>query len=51
VSSKKATFEVFHYRGFLRKAISLGKATIKLEQFLNKAEIHQVLDVCDNYFN
>ncbi|GBC25949.1 coiled-coil and C2 domain-containing protein 1B-like [Rhizophagus irregularis DAOM 181602=DAOM 197198] len=48
VSSKKATFEVFHYRGFLRKAISLGKATIKLEQFLNKAEIHQVLDLVDH---
>jgi len=50
LSSKKATFEVFHYKGFLRKAISLGKATFKLEQLLNKAEIHHVLDVCDNDF-
>ncbi|RIA99742.1 hypothetical protein C1645_746568 [Glomus cerebriforme] len=47
ISSKKATFEVFHYRGFLRKAISLGKATIKLETLLNKAEIHSVLDLVD----
>ncbi|GBB92134.1 hypothetical protein RclHR1_01970016 [Rhizophagus clarus] len=48
VSTKKATFEVFHYRGFLRKAISLGKAIIKLEQLINKTEIHQVLDLVDN---
>ncbi|CAG8678626.1 12706_t:CDS:2 [Funneliformis caledonium] len=48
VNSKKATFEVFHYRGFLRKAISLGKATVKLDLLLSKAEIHEVLMLVDH---
>nr|CAG8436958.1 13447_t:CDS:2 [Entrophospora candida]CAG8438916.1 6698_t:CDS:2 [Entrophospora candida] len=45
---KKATFEVFHYKGFLRKSISLGKATIKLDTLLKKSEIHDVLELVDH---
>ncbi|CAG8836489.1 9571_t:CDS:2, partial [Racocetra persica] len=45
---KKAIFEVFHYRGFLRRAISLGKAQLKLDSLAGKAEIHEVLDLVDN---
>ncbi|CAI2169408.1 16096_t:CDS:2 [Funneliformis geosporum] len=48
LNSKKATFEVFHYRGFLRKDISLGKATVKLDQLLSKAEIHEVFNLVDH---
>ncbi|CAG8528003.1 14725_t:CDS:2, partial [Cetraspora pellucida] len=48
ISRKKATFEVFHYRGFLRRAISLGKAQLKLDSLTGKAEIHEVLDLVDN---
>lgn len=44
---KKATVEVWHYRGFLRKSISLGKATVKLEDLLRKAEIHDYFDLMD----
>ncbi|CAG8565829.1 8542_t:CDS:2, partial [Diversispora eburnea] len=48
VERKKATFEVFHYRGFLRKAISLGKAQVKLDPFIKKSEIHDVFELVDN---
>ncbi|RHZ49946.1 hypothetical protein Glove_508g6 [Diversispora epigaea] len=48
VERKKATFEVFHYRGFLRKAISLGKAQVKLDPFIKKSEIHEVFELVDN---
>ncbi|CAG8731297.1 8222_t:CDS:2, partial [Dentiscutata erythropus] len=47
IDRKKATFEVFHYRGFLRRAISLGKAQVKLDSLSRKAEIHEVLDLVD----
>ncbi|KAG9291380.1 hypothetical protein G9A89_003484 [Geosiphon pyriformis] len=44
---KKATFEVFHYRGFLRKAISLGKVQLKLDQLLRKPEIHEIIELSE----
>ncbi|CAG8634985.1 8643_t:CDS:2 [Gigaspora rosea] len=47
IDRKKATFEVFHYRGFLRRAISLGRAQVKLDTLSGKAEIHEVLDLVD----
>ena len=42
---KKATFEVFHNRGFLRKAISLGRAVVKLDDLLVHSEVYEVVEV------
>ncbi|CAG8534892.1 9206_t:CDS:2 [Acaulospora morrowiae] len=48
IDRKKALFEVFHYRGFFRKATSLGKAQVKLDSLANKSEIHEVVELVDN---
>ncbi|CAG8530601.1 17383_t:CDS:2 [Acaulospora colombiana] len=48
IDRKKALFEVFHYRGFFRKAISLGKAQVKLDPLISKSEIHEVVELVDN---
>ncbi|CAG8592425.1 4859_t:CDS:2, partial [Ambispora gerdemannii] len=45
---KKALFEVFHYRGFFRKAVSLGKVQVKLDSLLVKPEIHEIFDLVDS---
>ncbi|KAL1919989.1 uncharacterized protein VTP21DRAFT_1135 [Calcarisporiella thermophila] len=45
---KKATFEVFHYRGFFRKAVSLGRAQCTLSPLLRQCEIHEVVELLDN---
>lgn len=45
VERRKATFEVIHYRGFLRKSVSLGKGHLKLDAFLDKSEVHEVIEV------
>ncbi|CAG8564590.1 2963_t:CDS:10 [Ambispora leptoticha] len=45
---KKALFEVFHYRGFLRKAVSLGKVQVKLDPLREKPEIHEIVDLVDS---
>ena len=42
---RKATFEVFHYRGFLRKSISLGRGMLKLDGLLNRTEVVEVVEV------
>ncbi|KAJ3273745.1 Coiled-coil and C2 domain-containing protein 1B [Borealophlyctis nickersoniae] len=46
---KKATFEVFHYRGFfgLGKRISLGKCSVKLDALLTKCEVHEIVELMD----
>ncbi|ORX79251.1 hypothetical protein K493DRAFT_342720 [Basidiobolus meristosporus CBS 931.73] len=47
VERKKAVFEVFHYRGFLWRAVSLGKVQVKLDRLLHRCEIHEVLELLD----
>jgi hypothetical protein len=46
VERRKATFDVWHYRGFLRKDIPLGKVTLKLDDLVSKSEIYECIDVC-----
>lgn len=47
---KKASFEVFHYRGMLfgltGRRVSLGKCLVKMDGLLGKCEVHEVLEVC-----
>lgn len=42
------TFEIFHYRGFLWKALSLGKVVVKLDGLLDNCEIHEIVDLMDS---
>ncbi|KAJ3036005.1 Coiled-coil and C2 domain-containing protein 1B [Rhizophlyctis rosea] len=48
---KKATFDVYHYRGVLfglaGKKVSLGRATVKIDALLNKCEVHEVVELVD----
>ena len=36
---------MFYFRGFLKSDKPLGQASIKLETFSNKCEIHESVDV------
>jgi hypothetical protein len=45
VEKKKISFELMHNRGFLRKAVSIGKAGLELAGLTNKCEIHEVIEV------
>ncbi|KAI7831377.1 hypothetical protein BC939DRAFT_498827 [Gamsiella multidivaricata] len=40
---RKATFEVWHYRGLLWKDYLIGRAQVPLESLLNHSEIHEIL--------
>ena len=42
---KKAVFEVFHSRGFLRKPLSLGKGLLKLDALMNQSEVSELIEV------
>ncbi|KAG0255113.1 Coiled-coil and C2 domain-containing protein 1B [Actinomortierella ambigua] len=44
---RKATFEVWYYRGMFRKSLSLGRAQVSLQPLLNHSEIHEVLPLMD----
>lgn len=45
VEKKKATFEVWHYRGLLWKDYLIGRGQIALQPLLNHSEIHEIIPV------
>jgi hypothetical protein len=45
VERKKIGLELWQYRGFLRKSVSLGRVTLKLDDLLEKAEVKGGFDV------
>ncbi|KAF9969719.1 Coiled-coil and C2 domain-containing protein 1B, partial [Modicella reniformis] len=47
VERKKATFEVWHYRGLLWKDYLLGRGQIPLQPLLNHSEIHEIIPLLD----
>ncbi|KAG0253282.1 Coiled-coil and C2 domain-containing protein 1B [Mortierella polycephala] len=47
VERKKATFEVWHYRGLLWKDYLLGRAQVPLQNLSNHSEIHEVVPLMD----
>ncbi|KAG0240162.1 Coiled-coil and C2 domain-containing protein 1B [Actinomortierella wolfii] len=47
VQRRKATFEVWHYRGMFRKSLFLGRAQLPLQHLLNHSEIHEILPLVD----
>ncbi|KAF9972570.1 Coiled-coil and C2 domain-containing protein 1B [Actinomortierella ambigua] len=47
VQRRKATFEVWHYRGMFRKSLPLGRAQVSLQSLLHHSEIHEVLPLMD----
>lgn len=51
LEKRKLGVEVFLYRGWLRRAVCLGKAALKLEGLLNGCEVHEVVDVGILIFN
>jgi hypothetical protein len=42
---KRATFEVMHYRGFLRGSVCIGRATLPLDGLLSKCTINEIISV------
>ncbi|KAG0082450.1 Coiled-coil and C2 domain-containing protein 1B [Podila epicladia] len=47
VERRKATFEVWHYRGIFRTSYLLGKAQVPLQPLLDHSEIHEVFPIVD----
>ncbi|KAF9574176.1 hypothetical protein EC968_007271 [Mortierella alpina] len=47
VERRKATFEVWHYRGMLWKDYLLGRAQIPLQALLNHSEINEIIPLVD----
>ncbi|KAF9290691.1 Coiled-coil and C2 domain-containing protein 1B [Mortierella antarctica] len=47
VERRKATFEVWHYRGIFRTNYLLGKAQVPLQPLLDHSEIHEVFPIVD----
>lgn len=45
VERRKLSMELWQYRGFLRKAVSLGRVAVRLEDLLTRAEITGSFDV------
>ncbi|KAF9906415.1 hypothetical protein EC991_000662 [Linnemannia zychae] len=47
VERRKATFEVWHYRGLLWKDYLIGRGQIALQPLLNHSEIHEIIPLLD----
>ncbi|KAG0335633.1 Coiled-coil and C2 domain-containing protein 1B [Podila horticola] len=47
VERRKATFEVWHYRGIFRTSYLLGKAQVPLQPLLDHSEIHEIFPIVD----
>jgi hypothetical protein len=47
IEKKKLVFEVFHVKGFLRRNISIGKATIKINKLSTNSELNFSVNLCD----
>ncbi|ORZ28397.1 hypothetical protein BCR41DRAFT_383224 [Lobosporangium transversale] len=47
VERRKATFEVWHYRGILWKGYLLGRAQVSLQPLMNHSEIHEIVPLLD----
>lgn len=50
VERRKATFEVYHYRGIFRASYLLGKAQVPLQPLLDHSEIHEVFPVSSDRY-
>ncbi|KAF9212034.1 Coiled-coil and C2 domain-containing protein 1B [Podila verticillata] len=48
VERRKATFEVYHYRGIFRASYLLGKVQVPLQPLLDHSEIHEVFPIMDS---
>ncbi|KAG0340265.1 Coiled-coil and C2 domain-containing protein 1B [Podila humilis] len=47
VERRKATFEVYHYRGIFRSNYLLGRVQVPLQPLLQHSEIHEILQLVD----
>ncbi|KAK3814975.1 MAG: hypothetical protein J3Q66DRAFT_343532 [Benniella sp.] len=47
VERRKATFEVWHYRGLIWKDYAIGRAQVTLQPLLNHSEIHEIVPLLD----
>ncbi|KAK3836094.1 MAG: hypothetical protein JOS17DRAFT_536050 [Linnemannia elongata] len=47
VERRKATFEVWHYRGLLWKDYLIGRGQIALQPLLDHSEIHEIIPLLD----
>ncbi|KAK3847539.1 MAG: hypothetical protein J3R72DRAFT_167165 [Linnemannia gamsii] len=47
VERRKATFEVWHYRGLLWKDYLIGRGQIALQPLMNHSEIHEIIPLLD----
>ncbi|KAF9100620.1 Coiled-coil and C2 domain-containing protein 1B [Mortierella sp. GBA35] len=47
VERRKATFEVWHYRGFLWKDYLIGRGQVTLQPLQNHSEIHEIIQLSD----
>ncbi|KAI3654953.1 hypothetical protein MP228_000333 [Amoeboaphelidium protococcarum] len=47
VERRKMTFDLYHYRGFLRKSTLIGRAQLKLDQLLSESMVYSILPLIE----
>ncbi|KAI3636021.1 hypothetical protein MIR68_005902 [Amoeboaphelidium protococcarum] len=47
VERKKMNFDLYHYRGFLRKSALIGRAQLKLDQLLSESMVYSILPLIE----